>query len=123
MARRPVVENTCERCTRTWYTDAAAEEAKVELKLSFSIDKLEVSYSCLCEGCTETVGALVRQIAKVMKKNAPVRGAKKKAEGGAKAPPTATAVTPTASNLPKPPGAGASEPHGLPAAAKSARPT
>lgn len=121
MASRQVVEHTCERCTRTWYVDATCKATLEKLTLTFHGDTVE--YNCLCEGCTKTVSALVAQISKVMKKNAPVRGAKKKAEGGAKAPPTATAVTPTASNLPKPPGAGASEPHGLPAAAKSARPT
>lgn len=80
MPKRQVVEYECERCTRTWYEDAAAQEQKVELKLSFSVGALSVTYNCLCEGCTKTVGALALQISKVMKKSAPIRGAKKTAE-------------------------------------------
>lgn len=123
MASRQVVEHSCDRCTRTWYTDVAAEEQKVELKLTFSIGALSVNYNCLCDGCTQTVGALVMQIAKVMKKSAPVRGAKKKAEGKAEASPTAQSTTTTATEPVKPPTVPASSSHGSAAAGHAGSPS
>jgi hypothetical protein len=113
MASRQVIENTCERCTRTWYTDASKPEPKVELKLSFAT--VTVHYECLCDGCAKTVSALVEQIAKVMKKNAPVRGAKKKVEEEAKAPSTTSSTT----VLPVAPDSGAEVAH-APAGPKAA---
>lgn len=80
MPSKPVIENECERCTRTWYTDASAAATKSELNLELTLgtEVIKSEFKCLCDGCQKTVKALVDQIAKVMKKSAPVRGAKKK---------------------------------------------
>lgn len=91
MASRQVVEHTCDRCTRTWYVDATSKATLETLTLTFHGSTVE--YNCLCDGCTKTVSALVAQIAKVMKKSAPVRGAKKKVEEEAKAQSTTQSTT------------------------------
>lgn len=95
MPSRSVTEYTCERCTRAWYVDAKEVQPQVALDLKFivGVDTSSAVFKCLCEGCQKTVKALVEQITKVMKKSAPVRGAKKKpsAEDKSTAPGTVTA--------------------------------
>lgn len=106
MARRPVIEQECERCTRTWYTDAKEPEVKTELSLVLTLgtEVIKSEFKCLCDGCQKTVKALVDQIAKVMKKSAPVRGAKKKVEEEAKATSTTQSTTaPSVTNDPAKP--------------------
>lgn len=99
MPSRSVTEYTCERCTRSWYEDASCKapyllaEVKIETKhLSSNLGSVE--FKCLCEGCQKTVTSLLEQVAKVLKKSAPVRGAKKAASED-KTPP-ATSTTPEA---------------------------
>ena len=91
MPRNPVIENTCDRCTRSWYTKADDKQIEVELKVSYGIGgnlPLVADFKCLCEGCQKTVLGLVESITKVMTKSAPIRGAKK-AAGEVVTPPTA----------------------------------
>lgn len=117
MPSKQVVENTCDRCTRVWYVDAAAkpeEAVGVHIQMGSSgVSVTVVKYDCLCAGCTKTVTDLVKAIAKDMKKSSPVRGAKKKAEGGAEAPPS-----PDSTAAKEPAEAPAAAPHVPPAAAK-----
>ncbi len=104
MASRTVVENECDRCTRTWYTKAEEKEVPAHLQLSFVVGEESVlaNFKCLCAGCRKTVKTLAESISKVLQKSAPVRGAKKaaeKPEGPSTAPdvtaaPTAAAVGP-----------------------------
>jgi hypothetical protein len=96
MPRNPVVENVCDRCTRSWYTKVDEKQLDVAVNVSYAIgDSLPLSakFNCLCEGCQKTVLDLVKSITKVMTKSAPIRGAKK-AEGEANAPPTTSQQPP-----------------------------
>jgi len=90
MPRNPVIENVCDRCTRSWYTKTDEKQPEVELKVSYGIGgnlPLTADFKCLCEGCQKTVLGLVESITKVMTKSAPIRGAKK-VVSEANAPPT-----------------------------------
>lgn len=102
MPSRPVIEHICERCTRSWYVGVDEKTPPTKVKLSFSSPKnelIEANYECLCEGCSTTVQALVESIAKIMKKSAPVRGAKKKAgDEGKPSTPTSTTTAPQPPN-------------------------
>lgn len=137
MPRNPVIENTCDRCTRSWYTKADEKQTDVALKVSYAVGDalpLTADFKCLCEGCQKTVLGLVESITKVMTKSAPIRGAKK-AAGEVVTPPTApgskseppvaklgdsvTIVSPSAGNgakaasssVPVPPSGAPSSPH------------
>lgn len=70
MPSKPVVQNTCERCTRVWYT-AKAAEVKLELSAELGHTQLSVKYGCLCDGCAKTVESLLKSIAKEFKPRAP----------------------------------------------------
>jgi hypothetical protein len=98
MPRNPVIENVCDRCTRSWYTPTNEKQAEVALTVNYSIgdaSPLTADFKCLCEGCQKTVRTLIESITKVMTKSAPVRGAKKVASEDKTPPATSTTtVTP-----------------------------
>lgn len=111
MPSKPVVQNTCERCTRVWYTEKAVE-VKLELKAELSGEKFEATYGCLCDGCNKTVTSLLKSIAKDFTKPRAPR-AKKKEESADKGKPPSTdpPVTPVATpDPPQAPAVGASSP-------------
>ena len=92
MPSKPVVQNTCERCTRVWYTEKAAE-VKLELNAELAGAKFNVKYGCLCAGCENTVTSLLKSIAKEFKPRAP--RAKKKDESADQGKPQSTDSTTT----------------------------
>lgn len=128
MPSRSVIEYTCERCTRSWYVDAKDASPQMQLELTLLLsptDKMSVEFKCLCDGCQGTVKALAAQIAKVMKKSAPVRGAKKKPSAEDKPPTPGTATEPPATGAQLPVASvkaanAASTPAASPSAASSA---
>jgi len=95
MPATPVLKYKCDRCTRVWYNEAAEPANKLELTASLDADVIEVKFECLCAGCRKTVHSLVEAISKVIVKNSPIRGAKKKAESvdGEVPPPTEPKTT------------------------------
>jgi hypothetical protein len=102
MPRNPVIENICDRCTRSWYTKADEKPAEVQVKVSYDAtgdQPLAADLKCLCEGCQKTVRGLIESITKVMTKSAPVRGAKKAASED-KTPPATSATKPEAPAAP-----------------------
>ena len=98
MPSKPVVQNTCERCTRVWYTEKAVE-VKLELKAELTGKKFEAKYECLCDGCTKTVASLLNSIAKEFKPRAP--RAKKKDESADQGKPQSTDPSPTPGAAPE----------------------
>lgn len=79
MPSKPVIQNECERCTRKWYTEKAVE-SKFELKADLMVPDEKGEYTrvtvagnftCLCAGCTKTVAALAKSIAKEFKPRQP----------------------------------------------------
>lgn len=97
MPSKPVVQNTCERCTRVWYTEKAVE-VKLELRAELSGEKFEATFGCLCDGCSKTVASLLKSITKDFTKPRAPR-AKKKEESADKGKPPSTdpPVTPDVS--------------------------
>lgn len=102
MPSSTVTKYECDRCTRTWYSNPneLRDPDALELKVAILGEKFEIKYGCLCTGCQKTVTDLAKQIAKVMTKSAPVRGAKKKAEEEGNAPNSASSVPPTSAAAP-----------------------
>lgn len=87
MPSKSVVQNTCERCTRVWYTEKAVE-VKLELNAELGLAKFNIKYGCLCDGCEKTVTSLLKSIAKEFKPRAP--RAKKKDESADQGKPQST---------------------------------
>lgn len=94
MPRQSVFKYVCDRCGRTWFPEAKEHEAPPETrKLKLLLvgkdgeTMVEVTYDTLCESCEKTVENYVTGVAKDLKNKSPKRGAKKKKDGGAEAPP------------------------------------
>ncbi len=110
MPRNPVIENVCDRCTRSWYTPADEKPLDLMVKINYAAtdeQPLIADLKCLCDGCKKTVRGLIESITKVMTKSAPVRGAKK-AAGEGKTPP-ATSTTPATAQAPHAAASGATD--------------
>jgi len=90
MSYRPVVEYSCGRCARKWYSDPPKEEQKGPVAPTVAVsysepgeEPIDISFDVLCEGCKNTVKNLVQSISKEIKGKSPARrkgGAKKKEE-------------------------------------------
>lgn len=96
MPRNQVVENICDRCTRSWYTKTDEKQIEVLVKVAYDetdAQPLGVELKCLCDGCRKTVRGLLESITKVMTKSAPIRGAKKVASEDKTPPTTSVAAT------------------------------
>jgi hypothetical protein len=69
--QKTICQNECERCKRVWYSDAEAPTAKVIVRMfqhGAAAPVIDASYDVLCDGCTQTVGNLLRSLARDMKK-------------------------------------------------------
>jgi hypothetical protein len=68
--KKTVCKNDCERCKRTWYTDENTDTAKVIVKMVGSKGEaiVDASYDVICDGCVQTVGNLLKALARDMKK-------------------------------------------------------
>lgn len=95
MPAKSVLQFTCERCPRVWYTEGVEETHD---RIVVQVGAVQViDYSVLCENCRKTVLEHLNSIGKVMKNHSPQRGAKKKG-GAATDPPSSNsaATTPAA---------------------------
>lgn len=97
MPATPVLKYKCDRCTRVWYSEAVEPEYTLDLTANLDGGVGRVKFECLCAGCRKTVRSLVESISKVIVKNSPIRGAKKKAVSadGETSPPTDVNATPS----------------------------
>ena len=115
MPATPVLKYKCDRCTRVWYSEAAEPAYTLELTANLDAQVAQVRFECLCAGCRKTVRSLVDAIGKVIVKNSPIRGAKKKAEsaGGETPPPADPKTTPSIPAAPAAAGSSGTAPKSL----------
>lgn len=99
MPAKPVLQYSCNRCTRVWYSEVAEPVNMLELKADLGDGEVVVNFECLCIGCRKTVRSLVEAMGRFIVKNSPIRGAKNKAGSADEEgpPPADPKTTPLAS--------------------------
>lgn len=67
MAKKQVIECTCDRCERTWYEDPEDNDGGAEASFKFvsSEESIDISFDLLCEACKKAVrnyiGSILRE--------------------------------------------------------------
>lgn len=90
MPSKSVVQLTCERCPRVWYTEND-KQTELHNHVVVTVAGLKVvDYTVLCENCRKMVDEHVAAIGKTMKNHSPKRGARKKGEAAADLPSSST---------------------------------
>jgi len=90
MPPKRVLQYQCERCPATWYlSEAEAAKEKpysIEVKADFGDGSapIQMTYTCLCASCKQTVATLLRQASRTLQKMSAVRVAKKKSDDAGK---------------------------------------
>jgi hypothetical protein len=90
MPTKSVHENTCERCTRTWYTEQPPEPVSVSVRMALPDGPLHASFGLLCSSCVPVVKRLVQSI---------MRSKPEAKEEEAVAPPSRETVAPPSNGL------------------------
>ena len=84
MAKKTVIQFTCDRCGRVWYPEVVAgqpEPKAAKAQVAFigeDGETVNTKYDTLCENCAAAVKNHVESVAKDLRHRSPKRGAKKK---------------------------------------------
>jgi hypothetical protein len=99
VAKKTVIQFTCDRCGRVWYPEVVAgqpEPKAAKTQVAFvgaDGDVSSAKYDTLCENCATAVKNHIDSIARDLTHRSPKRTAKKKEAEPLSSTPTAPAVT------------------------------